>query len=99
MLQIGLFVTNIDKYLIVPHECVDQSEPYMERKGWGVKRSSMDATGEIGVDVECSLILGVLFIIVYIFIFCFSVFKIVDFVKGKILLNRKCNRSWGRQGM
>lgn len=96
MLQIGLFVTNIDKYLIVPHECVDQSEPYMERKGWGVKRSSMDATGEISL---CSLILGMLLIIVFIFIFCFSVFKIVDFIKGKIPLNRKCNRSWGRQGM
>lgn len=73
--------------------------PYMECKGWGVKRSSMDATGEIGAVVDCSLIIGVLFMICYSFIFCFSVFKIFEFVKGKIPLNRKCKRSWGKQGM
>lgn len=65
----------------------------------GVKRSSMDATVDFGDVVECSLIIGVLFMIVYSFNFCFSVFKIVEFVKGIIPLNGKCKRSWGRQGM
>ncbi len=37
--------------------------------GGGVKCSSMDATGEIGAVVECSLMIGVFFMIVYSFIF------------------------------
>ncbi len=37
--------------------------------GGGVKCSSMDTTGEIGAVVECSLMIGVFFMIVYSFIF------------------------------
>lgn len=75
---------------MVPHECVDQSAPYMGSKGWGDTCSSMDATGEIELNVESSFVVKVLFKTVYIFfIFCFSIYKVVEFVKGKIPINKK----------